>query len=194
MVFESHAFNPNVEDGECCLSFFSLFFSHVFFWSPPFFADCWWFRVGEGTRKRDFFLCVPFCDFMCTHTRGISFLFGTNHHHHHNLSPHTSFSLPCVVRRPRARVLFIHVDKVKHAERYLFDVDRSRRRWCELQQHVLFLEEDDEEMYLAEATSTPTPKAWIKNVGLFRRVETESLASFGDIRRGGGRRRIRKRK
>ena len=38
--------------------FFPFFFSHVFFLVSSS-ADCWWFRVGEGTRKRDFFLCVP---------------------------------------------------------------------------------------------------------------------------------------
>lgn len=48
--------------------FFPFFFSHVFFWSPPFFADCWWFRVGEGTRKRDFFLCVPRFVTLCAPT------------------------------------------------------------------------------------------------------------------------------
>ena len=59
-------FNPNVEDGECCLSFLFFFFTRFFLVSSS--AHCWWFRVGEGTRKRDFFLCVPRFVTLCAPT------------------------------------------------------------------------------------------------------------------------------
>ena len=109
LVFESHAFNPNVEDGECCLSFFSLFFFTRFFFGLLHFLLIAGGFVWERAQGREiFFFAYPFCDFMCTHTRGISFLFGTNHHqnHHHNLHTHLSLSLVSYVDRARAYYLY----------------------------------------------------------------------------------------
>ena len=87
--------------------FFPFFFHTFFFWSPPVLIAGGF--VWERAQGREiFFFAYPFCDFMCTHTRGISFLFGTNHHqnHHHNLHTHLSLSLVSYVDRARAYYLY----------------------------------------------------------------------------------------